>query len=442
MNPFTSPQAFDRPPVVLVIEDEPGDAHLIRKQLLARGDVFAVHLANSLAAARALIVDQGLHPDVVLLDLNLPDSAGVATVERCRELIEAPIVVLTGLDDVQATEAAIQSGAEDYLTKGGDASALRRAVRYAMLRHQRDADIRLAATVFDHAREGIMITGADGRIMNVNPAFSRITGYERDEVLGQNPHILSSGRQSKAFYATMWQVLQQQGYWEGEIWNRRKDGLVYAQLQTISAVRNAAGVAHQYVALFSDITALKAHEDELEHLAHFDGLTDLPARVLLADRLRLGMLQAQRRGKRLAVVFLDLDGFKRINDTHGHDAGDQLLIALARRMKQTLREGDTLARIGGDEFVAVLIDLEDVPACLPLLERLLDAAAQPIPFGDLSLQVSASLGVTFYPQSAEIDADQLLRQADQAMYRAKVTGKNRYCVFDGDPSAPPAKPRE
>jgi diguanylate cyclase (GGDEF)-like protein len=181
--------------------------------------------------------------------------------------------------------------------------------------------------------------------------------------------------------------------------------------------------------MFSDITALKAHEHALEHIAHFDVLTGLPNRVLLADRLRQGMTQVQRRGKLLALVYLDLDGFKTVNDTHGHAAGDQLLIALAARMKQALREGDTLARIGGDEFVAVLIDLDDAPACQPMLSRLLDAAAQPTPFGDISLQVSASLGVAFYPQAGELDAEQLLRQADQAMYQAKVAGKNRYCVF-------------
>jgi len=433
MNSFIPPALKPRP-VVLVVEDEPGDAQLIKLQLLEVGrEAFEVHLADSLAAARCVIDTDGLTPDVVLLDLNLPDSAGIATVERCRKLIDAPVVVLTGLDDIAATQAAIQSGAEDYLTKGGDGTALRKAVRYAMLRHQRDTDIRLAATVFTHAREGIMITAADGTIIDVNDAFSHITSYGRDEVLGQNPRILSSGRQSKDYYDTMWRVLVEQGQWHGEMWNRRRDGEVYAVMQTISAVRDAQGNTKNYVALFSDITLLKEHEHELEHIAHYDALTSLPNRVLLADRLNQGMIQAQRRGQqRLAVAFLDLDGFKAINDDHGHDAGDQLLITVATRMKQTLREGDTLARIGGDEFVAVLLDLADVTASTPMLGRLLAAAAQPVQFGGLALQVSASLGVTFYPQAEDIDADQLLRQADQAMYQAKLSGKNRYHLFDAE----------
>jgi len=186
------------------------------------------------------------------------------------------------------------------------------------------------------------------------------------------------------------------------------------------------------VALFSDITSHKEHQKQLEHIAHYDALTSLPNRVLLADRLHQGMVQAQRRGQLLAVAYLDLDGFKAINDNHGHEAGDQLLIALAVRMKQALREGDTLARLGGDEFVAVLTDLPDTEACVPMLTRLLAAAAQPVHIDELMLQVSASLGISFYPQTEDVDADQLLRQADQAMYQAKLAGKNRYHVFDAE----------
>jgi diguanylate cyclase (GGDEF)-like protein/PAS domain S-box-containing protein len=297
-------------------------------------------------------------------------------------------------------------------------------------RKQAEEQLNLSASVFTHAREGIMITAADGAIIDVNEAFTRITGYARDDVLGRNPRILSSGRQDAEFYATMWRGLLEHGHWYGEIWNRRKNGEVYAGMQTISAVCNEQGKTHHYVALFSDITTLKTHEIELEHIAHFDTLTGLPNRSLLADRLHQAIVQSQRRGQRLAVAFLDLDGFKAVNDNHGHEAGDQLLMAVAQRMKLTLREGDTLARIGGDEFVAVLLDLADIDACVPMLKRLLDAAAQPVPFGDVMLQVSASLGVTFYPQAEDMEADQLLRQADQAMYQAKLAGKNRYHVFD------------
>ncbi len=303
-------------------------------------------------------------------------------------------------------------------------------VRDITVRKQAEAKLKLAADVFTHAREGIMLTESDGTIIDVNEAFSHITGYSHAEAVGQNPRLLSSGRQDKAFYAAMWSALIEPGHWYGETWNRRKNGEVFPVMQTISAVRDASGAVQQYVSLFSDITAVKAHQSQLEHIAHFDALTNLPNRVLLADRLHQAMAQAQRRGQHLAVAYLDLDGFKDINDQHGHDAGDQMLITLAQRMKLVLREGDSLARLGGDEFVAVLIDLEDASASLPLLTRLLAAAAQPVRVGSLTLQVSGSIGVTFYPQAQDIDADQLLRQADQAMYQAKLAGKNRYQLFD------------
>ena len=296
-------------------------------------------------------------------------------------------------------------------------------------RKQTQAKLLLAASVFGHAGEGIIITDVQGTMVDVNDAFTRITGYLREDAIGQNPRMLKSGRQDTAFYEALWRGLTEQGHWSGEIWNRRKNGEVYAELITISAVRDGQGNTQHYVALFSDITAIKAHQSQLEHIAHFDALTNLPNRVLLADRLQQAMAQAQRRRQQLAVAYLDLDGFKAVNDQHGHQTGDQMLITLAQRMKEVLREGDTLARMGGDEFVAVLIDLQDTQASVPLLNRLLAAAAEPVQAGE-SLQVSASLGVTFYPQAHDIDADQLLRQADQAMYQAKLAGKNRYHLFD------------
>ncbi|MFZ1245265.1 MAG: sensor domain-containing diguanylate cyclase [Azonexus sp.] len=244
------------------------------------------------------------------------------------------------------------------------------------------------------------------------------------------------------YYAVMWADLLSAGYWDGELWSRRKNGELFAELVAISAVRDNKGNTRQYVALFSDITVAKEHQSWLEHVAHFDALTNLPNRSLLTDRLQQAMAQALRRQKPLAVAFVDLDGFKAINDQHGHDAGDQVLVALAKRMKDELREGDTLARIGGDEFVAVLIDLDDTAACLSLLKRMLTAVEQPVMWGDLGLQVSASIGVTFYPQADEVDAKQLIRQADQSMYRAKIGGKNRYHIFDSAYEAHPQGYRE
>lgn len=288
--------------------------------------------------------------------------------------------------------------------------------------------LKIAASVFTHAGEGIMITDASGVILDVNDAFCRITGYTHEEALGNKPSMLKSGRQGPEFYAAMWQSLMQEGHWSGEIWNRRKNGEVYAEWLDISAVRDEAGQITHYVALFSDISVLKEQQRRLEHIAHYDTLTGLPNRVLLADRLRQGMAQVLRRGKKLAVAYIDLDGFKAINDRHGHEVGDQLLVAVAAHMRHALREVDTLARLGGDEFVAVLLDIEG--DCTPLLTRLLAAAGGPVHVGGKSLQVSASIGVTFYPQPEAADADQLLRQADQAMYHAKLAGKNRVHVFN------------
>ncbi|MBU1641972.1 EAL domain-containing protein, partial [bacterium] len=290
--------------------------------------------------------------------------------------------------------------------------------------------LKLAASVFTHAGEGIMITDAKGTIIEVNRAFSRITGYSRQDVLGQNPRILSSGRHNKEFFTSMWSTIIEKVYWHGEIWNRRKNGEVYPAMLTVTAVQDDRGNIQHFAALFSDITQEKEHEIELEHAVQYDALTGLPNRVLLSDRLHQGMAQALRHGQYLAVAYLDLDGFKEINDTYGHKVGDQMLIALSDSMQQTLREGDTIARLGGDEFVVVLQDLPRIDVSIPMITRLLDAAGGQVHAGENMLQISASLGVTFYPQSQDVDADILLRQADQAMYAAKMSGKNQYQFFD------------
>ncbi|TVT65631.1 MAG: diguanylate cyclase, partial [Denitromonas halophila] len=220
------------------------------------------------------------------------------------------------------------------------------------------------------------------------------------------------------------------GLGKGEVGTRRKNGELFAEMLTVSAVRDEHGRAPYYVALFSDITAQKLHESELERYAHYDALTGLPNRMLVMDRLRQAMAVTQRRGGRLAVAYLDLDGFKAVNDTFGHAAGDEVLSTLAERFRQAVREGDTMARLGGDEFVAVLVDPGDREMVQSVLQRLLDAATQAVVWNGHSLEVSASIGLAYYPQRADVDADTLVQQADDAMYLAKQTGKNRFYLAE------------
>ncbi|XKE45422.1 PhnD/SsuA/transferrin family substrate-binding protein [Halomonas organivorans] len=318
------------------------------------------------------------------------------------------------------------------------------ARRNRLLRHQQQR-LGLLAGVFTHSHEGVMITSPRGDILEVNGAFSQITGYAREDVVGRNASMLSAGRHDSAFYAALWRCLEETGHWDGEVWNRRQSGEIYPQRLTISAVTDDGGTVQRYVGLISDITRIKQHERQLRHAAQHDALTGLPNRQLLADRLRMAMAQTDRRGGRLAVVFIDLDGFKAINDTHGHARGDRLLVALAERMQGELRASDTLARLGGDEFVAVLVDLAGAEESGGVLTRLLEVTSAPVEIDARRLRVTASLGVACYGAGDGVDADLLLRRADQAMYLAKEAGKHCYRVYEsshGEEGAPLPSPQD
>lgn len=296
------------------------------------------------------------------------------------------------------------------------------------LRKDQD-ELLMAATVFAHSREGIIVTDKHANIIDMNPAFSTITGYTREEILNKNPRLLSSGIHDMVFYQAIWANLKSQGHWSGEIWNRRKNGEIYAEWLTISAVKNKQGEVINYIGNFSDITLLKQHEQRLEHIAHYDALTGVPNRVLLADRMKSGCIHSRREHTLMAVGYLDLDGFKPINDSFGHSAGDQLLIEIAHRIKDTLREGDTVARLGGDEFVFLLLGLHKVEECEATLHRLLGEIARPVVLQAQAVYVSASIGISIYPID-DTDSDTLLRHADQAMYQAKQAGKNCFHIYD------------
>ena len=317
-----------------------------------------------------------------------------------------------------------------YMSAKVENDVSRLVIKDISARKKSEEKLELLASVFKSAGEAIMITDTDGIIKDVNFAFCTTTGYSKEDVVGKKTNILNSGKQDKQYYKIMWETLKETGSWNGEIWNKRKNGEIFAELLMINTVFDEQGNANYFIALFSDITNIKNYEKSLENMANYDQLTKLPNRVLLADRLLNNIAQTKRNKKNLAVIFLDLDGFKEVNDSYGHFIGDKLLIALAKIMKEALREGDTLSRIGGDEFVAVLIDLDDISSALPIINRLCEIASKTIEIEKHSIQVSASLGVTFYPQEETVSADQLLRQADQAMYQAKVSGKNRFHVFD------------
>ncbi len=317
-----------------------------------------------------------------------------------------------------------------WRTAEGDIGGLLMFTEDITQRKKDREQLQLAASVFTNAREGIVICDPQGAILDVNDRFTEITGYSRAEVLGRNPRMLKSGRQSDEFYADMWRALTENGRWTGEVWNKAKDGRIYPESLTINAVYDHASRVQHFVAHFTDISETKEQERQLERMAHFDALTNLPNRALLTDRLQQAMAQTRQRGQTLAVACLDLDGFRAVNENYGQDAGDQVLMEVARCMKQVLGEADTVARIGGDEFVAVLLDLPNMEAAIPILEHLLTCGSEAKRFDENAVHISASIGVVFYPQAEEVDADQLLRQAGQAMYESKLAGKNRYQIFD------------
>lgn len=297
-------------------------------------------------------------------------------------------------------------------------------------RKRHEEQLKLAATVFRAASEGIVITDAENNIIDVNDAFTKISGYTKEEVLGENPRLLKSDKHPKSFYEEMWKILLEKGTWQGEIWNKNKQGVTYPEMLTMSIVYDKEGQIQNYIGFFNDISERKKYELRLEYLAHNDALTGLPNRILFADRLHQAMLHAKRKKTQLAVVYLDLDGFKSINDSFGHHTGDAMLIAFANAMKAMMREGDTIARIGGDEFVVLLSNLTDSQESLPIVIRLLHTASQPLLVNEIQREISASAGISFYPQIHEVDAEQLIRQSDQAMYQAKLAGKNNFRIFD------------
>lgn len=300
-------------------------------------------------------------------------------------------------------------------------------MRIFAARNETNEQLKLAAAVFDNSLEGIIITDGKGVILAANAAVVQATGYSKEELIGSNPRMFNSGRQPKEFYASMWEAIMHDGQWKGEIWNKRKNGEIYPEWLSISAITDKQGVVTNYIGIFIDISKQKEAERLLDYQAHHDALTGLPNRVLFNDRLLMGIAKAKRNDQSLAVMFIDIDHFKYINDTFGHNEGDNLLQAVAKRLKACLRAEDTLSRMGGDEFTILLQDLTGEGTEL-VARKILDAMKLPFNIGEHKLYVTASIGISVYPKDGDKPME-LLKNSDTAMYRAKEDGRNNLRFF-------------
>lgn len=552
---------------VLLVEDDPGDANLVRQLLrAARDERFDIDWVTTLAEARQQLLSRA--PDVLLLDLSLPDSTGLGTVDAGRQAAGSlPIIVLTARDDTGFALQTLEAGAQDYLIKGSfDTDSLVRAIRYAISRsrleqrlsetggrlrtlinalpdficfkdgegrwletnefglqlfqiegvdyrgktdaelaqyqtfyreaflackdsdeaawradgitrceeivprpdgearifdvikvplfnedgsrralvvvgrdvterRQIEARQRLASRVFDTTGEAIMVTDADANIVAINPAFTRITGYGEAEVLGKNPRMLNSDRQDMVFFQAMWQTLKSTGQWAGEVWNRRKNGEVYPEWQTVSCVLDDSGNVTHYVAVFADLSEIRRAQLTAERLASRDPLTGLANRTDFFRRLEQSLSDAKHNARYSSLLLLDLDRFKEINEARGLSMGDALLIAVGQHLDQSMAQADVLARLDSDEFAILLprlfSDRESAgQQALALAEKLRKVLLEAIDIEGEVVRINASIGIATFPESLQEEASDVLRQADLAMHQAKAEGGARTVFFE------------
>lgn len=402
--PGIAPQ-IENPELRDIPFDEGGFAAWV--PILARGEAVAGATREFLADVRLHLEEQGI-----------------------RSLLLMPIITeqqwwgFIGFDEC-ATERSWSLQEVEALKLAADLLAA------TIKRQQADEALRQAAIVFANTHEGVVITDADARIVAANTAFTEMTGYSKQQLLGENPRILKSGRHDAGFYAEMWHALLQGGGWQGEIWNRRRDGEVFPVWLTINAVHDAAGAISHYVSLHSDISSIKRSQQEMEHLAHHDPLTQLPNRLLCMARIGQS-LDRTRRGKLgVGLLFLDLDHFKQINDTLGHAVGDTLLQEVASRLLKAVRVQDTVARLGGDEFTVILDELRQPEDAGQVAAKILDYFAEPFLLAGKLVTVTTSIGVSCFPGDSKT-LEELLKHADEAMYQAKQQGRNTYRFYSAE----------
>ncbi|HPA39779.1 MAG TPA: diguanylate cyclase, partial [Phenylobacterium sp.] len=427
----------DHPAHILIVDDTPTNLEVLLHIL---AEDYDVSIATSGEQALDLL-RRGALPDLILLDVMMLGLDGYQVCERIKaepSTHEIPVIFITARTDADSETRAIESGGVDFIHKPVNAAVVRARVQLQLeLRRQtrelqgrtRDLELRLAELAEAHEQlqvlwqaveqspTSIAITGRDARIQYVNPYFTRETGYTAAEVQGENPRLLQSGLTDPAVFKAMWDKLTHGEPWAGELINRRKNGETFWEEAHIAPVKDARGMVSHYVAVKLNITERKEAQERLAYMANHDVLTDLPNRVLFFERVDQALTLARRNGSRLALLFIDLDKFKPINDTWGHAVGDQLLRAVAQRLTERVRASDTVGRIGGDEFVILLNAIGGADDAAQVADALRHSLAQPFNLAGLTLEISASIGVALYPDHGQ-DAITLARHADESMYLA------------------------
>jgi len=423
-----------RPLNVLLVEDSEDDAVLTRRQLVRAGFDPCCKRVDSADLMQAALDAQNW--DVVISDYHMPSFSGAAALKLLQATgLDLPFIIVSGAIGEEVAVELMRAGAHDYIMKDNLARlapAIERELREAAVRRARreaEADLRLAAKVFEGSVEGILITDKSGCILRVNQAFMDITGYGEDEVIGQRPRMLQSGRHDEAFFRHLWISLIETGSWQGEIWNRRKNGEIYPEWLTISAVSDESGEVTHYIGGFTDLSQQKQAEDHIQHLMYYDALTSLPNRTLFRDRFQQCMVRTRRSNDHTAFIHLDLDRFIKVNDTLGHTVGDQLLQQVGQRLSKNIRPMDFVARLGGDDFAIAVPALMTRAEVESFLEKIADVFAEPFCIAKREIFLVPSMGVVMYPDDAS-SYDELARYAETALQYAKRLGEG-YQFYHG-----------
>ena len=423
MNPTDSKQ-------ILIVDDTPTNIEILLGML---EEEYEVSVATSGPQALDLLAT-GQRPDLILLDVMMPEMDGYevcAALKADPDTSDIPVIFITARTDAQSESRALSAGGVDFIHKPVNQAVLRARVRLQLELQRRAESLRVLSLAIEQSPTSILITGPDACIQYVNPHFTAESGYTAEEAIGQNPRLLQSGQTPPATFVDLWDHLKRGEPWKGELINRRKSGEVYWEEAHVAPVRNAAGQTTHYVAVKLDITERKQAYERISYMAHHDVLTNLPNRALFFEKVAQALELAKRNGTRLALLFIDLDKFKPINDTWGHAVGDLVLQAVGKRMTDRIRAADIVGRIGGDEFVVLLTDIKDEARAVKVAEEIGEVLRQPLVLDDKTLSISSSIGLAFFPDHGR-DAIELTRHADAAMYQAKEGGRDRLTVFQSD----------